>query len=93
MPSRFDTGVYSPETAALMKKAIEIAWSKIQTPPKDAELVRLLFASTIIDYVEMGVSDAEQLANFAIEQLNAALRIAGSQAQTKFTTDGKVGCA
>jgi hypothetical protein len=76
MPARFDTGVYSPETAALMKKAVEIAWGKLQTPPKDAELARLLFASTIIDYVEMGVSDAEQLASYAIERLAAAQRLA-----------------
>jgi hypothetical protein len=82
-----DSGVYSSETAALMKKAIEIACSKIQTPTKNAEFVRLLLASSIIDYFETGVSDAEQLANFAIEQLNAALRIAGSQVEIKSKTE------
>ena len=77
VPTRFDSGVYRPETAGLMKEALEIAWGKIQAPARDAELVRLLFASAIIDYVDMGVLDAEQLASYAIEQFNAAQRLAG----------------
>jgi hypothetical protein len=75
MPTRFDSGVYRPETAGLMKEALEIAWSKIKTPARDAELVRLLFASAIIDHVDNGVLDAEQLASRAIEQLDAAQRL------------------
>jgi hypothetical protein len=80
MPTRFDSGVYRPETAGLMREALEIAWRTIQAPPRDAELVRLLFASAIIDYVDMGVLDAEELASHAIKQLNAAQRLAPGSA-------------
>jgi hypothetical protein len=76
MPTRFDSGVYRPETAGLMKEALEIAWRKIQPPVHDAELVRLLFASAIIDHIDNGVFDAEQLASRAIEELGAAQRLA-----------------
>ena len=46
-------------------------------------LSRLLFASAIVDHVDRGVLDAEQLASYAIHQLNAAQRLLGSQVVMK----------
>ena len=88
MPTRFDSGVYGPETAGLMKEALAIAWGKIQVPARDAELVRLLFASAIVDHVDRGVLDAEQLASYAIQQLDAAQRLVGSRVVIKAVETG-----
>jgi hypothetical protein len=73
MPARFESGIYSPEAAKLMRDALDEAWEQIRIAPKEVELARLMLASTIIDLVEAGVDDCNRLAAQAIKSLNAAM--------------------
>jgi hypothetical protein len=38
MPERFDSGIYEPQTAAIMKSALDSAWTQVQPDSRDAEL-------------------------------------------------------
>jgi hypothetical protein len=75
MPERFETSAYRPETTKLMKAALESAWDKVKQEGGDAALTRLLLASAIIDHVDIGVTDSDQLAAHAVAQLSAANRL------------------
>lgn len=72
MPARFDSGVYPLEIAKLMSEALNGAWAQIQVAPREAELTRLLLASAIIDLVEAGVVDHDELVAEAIRTFHAA---------------------
>jgi hypothetical protein len=75
MPERFESRRYDPELIKLMKVALERAWDKVRNPPKSAELARLVLASAIIDAVDAGVRECEQLAAKALAALAAAARV------------------
>jgi hypothetical protein len=75
MPERFDSGIYVPQTSALMKGALDSAWTQVQPDSRDEELVRLLLASAIIDLVDVGVIDQGTLVEGALKALRAANRM------------------
>lgn len=54
MPERFDSQIYTPEAVKLMKDAFDEAWRKVGGRD-DADVVRKLLASAIIDQVNAGV--------------------------------------
>jgi hypothetical protein len=68
------SGIYGPQTSALMKSALDSAWTEVQPDLRDAELVRLLLASAIIDLVDAGVDDHGTWVEGALEALAAAKR-------------------
>jgi hypothetical protein len=54
MPERFEASTYDPETVKLMNGAFDEAWLKVKGR-EDAEVVRKLLASSIVDQVNAGV--------------------------------------
>jgi hypothetical protein len=81
MPSRFESGVYPPDVASLMREALNGAWERVQAASKDAELTRLLLASAIIDLVEAGVSNCDQMVAQAVRMFEAADNISRTSSQ------------
>ncbi len=81
MPDRFDS--YSPETAKLMKAALEQAWEQVESKAQDVELSRLLLASAIIDHVNGGITDLDELAGKALRALADAKNISGERLRLK----------
>jgi hypothetical protein len=75
MPSRFESGVYPPDVAAMMREALDRAWARVQAVSKDAELTRLLLASAIIDLVEEGLSDCDAMVDRAVKIFEAAVNV------------------
>ena len=75
MPQRFESRRYDPEIIKLMKTALDSAWAMVRIPPKSAELARLVLASAIIDAVDAGVRECEQLAAKDLAELAAAARV------------------
>jgi len=83
MPQRFESRRYDPEIIKLMKTALESAWEMVRIPPKSAELARLVLASAIIDAVDAGVRECEQLAARGIAALAAAARVTNEKLELK----------
>jgi hypothetical protein len=83
MPQRFESRRYDPEIIKLMKTALESAWEMVRIPPKSAELARLVLASAIIDAVDAGVRECEQLAGRALAALAAAARVSNEKLELK----------
>jgi hypothetical protein len=75
MPERFDSGIYEPQTSALMKGALDSAWTQVRRNSRDAELIRLLLAGAIIDLVDAGVDDHQMLVEGALKALDAAKKV------------------
>jgi hypothetical protein len=75
MPARFESGVYPPDVAAMMTKALDGAWVRGQAMSKDAELTRLLLAGAIIDLVEEGLSDCDGIIERAVKIFEAAANV------------------
>jgi hypothetical protein len=68
MPERFGAN-------KLMKEAFEVAWRKARLVEHDNELIRYLLASAIIDQVNTGGEDPDQIAAAALATLAAAKNI------------------
>jgi hypothetical protein len=75
MPARFESGVYPPGVAAMMTKALDGAWVRVQAMSKDAELTRLLLAGAIIDLVEAALSDCDVIIERAGKIFEAAAHV------------------
>jgi hypothetical protein len=74
MPERFDSGIYEPQTAALMRSALNSAWTQVDPDPRDAELIRLTLAGAIIDLVDAGITSHDALVEGARKALDSAKR-------------------
>jgi hypothetical protein len=74
MPERFDSGIYGPQTSALMKSALNNAWTQVDPDPRDAELIRLTLAGAIIDLVDAGITSHDALVEGALKALDSAKR-------------------
>jgi hypothetical protein len=74
MPERFDSGIYGPQTSALMKSALNSAWTQVDPDPRDAELIRLTLAGAIIDLVDAGITSHDALVEGALKALDSAKR-------------------
>jgi hypothetical protein len=74
MPSRFHSGAYDPELVKMMGDALDSAWARFNSPPKNDELAKGLMASAIIEAVEAGERLPEPLADRAERALRAAIK-------------------
>jgi hypothetical protein len=72
MPERFNSNVYNPLTAALMKNAFEIAWLKCRPSRVDEAMTRTLLASAIIDQVDAGEITRDRIVAGALATLAVA---------------------
>jgi hypothetical protein len=77
MPARFDSGVFDPELAKLMKEAFADAWAKVHVAPEDSEAASHHIAGAIVEMVNGGTRDASQLTAGALVALASAKGIAG----------------
>jgi hypothetical protein len=66
LPERFDSNVYPPEIAKLMKEAFDAAWLKVTLIAKNRQLTRQLLASAIIDQVDAGARNPGDIAAVAV---------------------------
>jgi hypothetical protein len=78
MPERFDSDVYPPEVAKLMKEAFEAAWPKVALIGKNRELTRQLLASAIIDEVNAGMQDRDRIVAGAMAAMAVAQNVSRS---------------
>jgi hypothetical protein len=76
MPERFEADVFSPGANKLMKEAFEAAWPKAHLIEYDPALTRQLLASAIIDQVNAGAQDHDQIVRAALAALAVAKNIA-----------------
>src|ERR1700722_11573079 len=72
MPERFDSGVFEPELAKLMKDAFANALAKVHVAPEDREAASHHIAGAIVEKVNAGVRDSEQLTAGAVVGLASA---------------------
>jgi len=77
MSKRFDSGVFGPELAKLMKEAFENAWAKVDVALGDSEAASHHIAGAIVEMVGAGTRDSKQLTAGALVALAAAKDIAG----------------
>jgi hypothetical protein len=77
---RFAQGEYGPELVRLMTEALESAWRQAPTLVEDVELGRLVMASAIIEQVDLGVRNHDELVSIAGKALAAALRVSYGEA-------------
>ncbi len=77
MTDHFPHGEYGPELVALMGRALDRAWAAVRTKIVDTELARLVLASAIIDKVDAGVREHDDLVGAAISALTATSRLSG----------------
>ena len=75
MPDRFDSSPYDPELTKLMKDAFHAAWHKCAGLNSDPLLGRKLLASAIIDAVDAGARDRDEVVSRAVATLAAANNI------------------
>ena len=66
------SGEYGPELLALMGAALESAWAGVNGRIRDADLARLLMAGAIIERVDEGVRELDDLVSAATQALAAA---------------------
>lgn len=75
MPARFESGIYTPDVVVLMKAALDGALAKTKLKPPETEEGRHLLASAIIDSVDRGVRDRQQLVAEAVAMFATARNI------------------
>jgi hypothetical protein len=74
MPTRFYSGVYEPELVVTMGRAFDSAWADFAPQPANKDLARSLMATAIIDAVEVGTRDHENLVRRATLALMIAIK-------------------
>ena len=72
MPERFEANVFSPGANMLMKEALEAAWLKARLVKDDAELTRHFLAGAIIDQINAGARERDQIVTAALAALAVA---------------------
>ena len=77
MPQRFEANIFSPGATRLMKEAFDAAWLKARPIERDTKLTRQLLASAIIDQVNAGALDPDQIATVALAALAVAKNLSG----------------
>ena len=71
---------YGPELVVLMGDALDSAWQEATASTQDAELARLVMASAILDKVDAGVRESQQLVMAAVAALRAAISVSRGDA-------------
>jgi hypothetical protein len=77
MPKRFDSGVFGPERAALMKAAFDAAWVKVVATSEDSPALSNHLAGAIVEMVNAGITDSAVLISKALVALASAKGISG----------------
>jgi hypothetical protein len=77
MPQRFDSGIFAPDLAQLMKDVFERAWAKVHIAPEDSAAASHHLAGAVVEMVGAGMRDSEQLTARALVALASAKGIAG----------------
>jgi hypothetical protein len=77
MPRRFDSGVFGPDRAALMKSVFDAAWAKVVVTSEDSEALSNHLAGAIVEMVNAGVTDRGELTAKALVALASARGISG----------------
>jgi hypothetical protein len=83
MHALIDSPRYDPELVKLMTDALDSAWRKIETRAESAELARLVLAGAIIDAVDGGSREREELVAKAVAALAAAVSVTGEKLKMK----------
>jgi hypothetical protein len=73
MPARIYSGVYGPELVETMGRAFDTAWADFMPKPANLGLARSLMATAIIEAVELGTRDHENLVRRAIAALSTTI--------------------
>jgi hypothetical protein len=77
MPKWFDSGIFDPELAQLMKQAFANAWAKVRVAPEDSAAASFHFAGAIVEMVGAGIRDVDQLTARALMALASAKGLTG----------------
>jgi hypothetical protein len=77
MPKRFDSGVFGPERAKLMRAVFDTAWAKVIVTPEDSATLSDHLAGAIVEMVNAGVTDSEKLIVHALVALASAKGVSG----------------
>ena len=77
MPERFGSHVYPVEVTKLMKDAFDAAWPNL-SQAWNQELARQLLASAIIDQIDAGSRNQDEIVTAAIAVLASAGIFAGA---------------
>jgi hypothetical protein len=75
MPSRFTSGAYAPELVKTMSDAFERAWGDFAPRPQNEQLAKWLMASAIIETLEAGKPEPDDLVRCATVALIKAIKI------------------
>jgi hypothetical protein len=75
MPERFESNVFDPTTAAMMKAAFELALLKSKPSRADDAKTRTLLASAIIDQINAGERNRGKIVDNALATLAVARNI------------------
>lgn len=74
MPSRFTSGAFDPELAAVMGKALQDAWAGFQPQPQNEDFAKYVMAGAIIESAKLGLRERDILILKAKAALAAALQ-------------------
>ena len=77
MPKRFDSGVFDPERAELMKRAFAEALAQVKLEPEDETAAKHHLAGAIVELVSAGVSAHDELVSKALISLASAKVLSG----------------
>jgi hypothetical protein len=77
MPTRFDTGVFEPEIASLMKSAFQAALAKVYVAPEDEIVAKYHLAGAIVELVSRGARDHDELVAKALASLASVQGLSG----------------
>jgi hypothetical protein len=74
MPARFYSGAYGPELVETMSRAFDSAWIDFAPQPANKDLARALMATAIIEAVDLGTRDHDNLVRRATVALMTAIK-------------------
>jgi hypothetical protein len=72
LPTRFDTGIFEPEVAKLMKTALEAAVAKTRVAHEDEIAAKHHLAGVIVEIVGAGARDHKEVVAKALASLASA---------------------
>jgi hypothetical protein len=77
MPTRFDTGIFEPELAKLMKSAFQAALAKVSVAPEDEIVAKHHLAGAIVELVGAGARDRDHIVAKALASLASGEGLSG----------------
>lgn len=77
MPTRFDTGIFEPELAKLMKSVLQTALANVQVAHDDEIAAKHHLAGVIVELVGAGARDHDHIVAKALASLASAKGLSG----------------